>query len=135
MILCDFSGYSCSSFMVSLSRRHFISSLDNYISKFISNLFVVASGVDFVHISIFALSFWSSETCCFIIETILILVRQRQYFVISPFYHLLEFFLVPTWFRLRLMQKRNLIFQISFWCSCIPPHLSNLCIILYLYFF
>ena len=42
-----FSGSSCSYFMVALARQHCSCSLYNYVSKFISNLLVTDSDVDF----------------------------------------------------------------------------------------
>ena len=66
----NFTSYSCSYFMVVLSWRHCSRSLSNYVSKFISNLFITASGVDFVQISASDISSWSFETPFFIIETI-----------------------------------------------------------------
>ena len=62
-----FSSSSCSSFLVSLSWWHCSCSLLNSDSKFISNLFITASYMDYVRISMFSLSSFISVTRYFMI--------------------------------------------------------------------
>ena len=70
-----------------LGRRHCSFPLSNSDSKFLSDLFITASDVDYVHISMFDISYWSSETLCFMIENRQMFVWKIQYIIIFLLYH------------------------------------------------
>ena len=133
----DFSRYYCSYFVVALSWRHCSCSLSNYVYKFISNLVITASDVDFFSMaSVLVLSFSGfiisiSLKRCTIFNTFLLMMWSIPFFCVyyvpvplTRFIFPLQFSHLPIveeyyFFHLILLQKINRGFKPSFRCRCI----------------
>ena len=138
--------------MGTLARRHCSHSLYNYFSKFLSNLLIKASDVDFYSMASISVLYFSEFILYILLKSSPLFDNLQRLMCSIPFveflfcfsyfekiYFSLEIIYLPivqeNHFCLIFLQNINLTFQLSFRCSCIFFRLSKLCVIFYLYYF
>ena len=150
-VLVSFSSSFCNYFMVALAWRHCSCSLSNSILKYLSDLLITYSDVNFfsmasvsvIYLSHFILSI--SLKCSALFNTLFWSMWYSPFFACSACsisFDTIYFSLAThssAYFQensscFTFMQKINMHFQPSLWCICILFHLIKICVIFYLDF-